>query len=69
MDFLIREALGFNALWYPKMNTDGLTWGNTEGDTESSRKSIRKGLRKLCKLTGVEYKSSQKLRKDHGVYI
>ncbi len=57
-----------NALWYPKMSTDGLSWGSTEGDTEASRKSFRRGLKKLCQLTGVEYKSSHKLRKGHGVY-
>ncbi|MHA1267989.1 MAG: hypothetical protein ACTSRS_22390 [Candidatus Helarchaeota archaeon] len=67
-DKLVRKELGNNALWYHKMSTDGLTWGNTDGDTEASRKSFRRGLRKLCNLTGVEYKSSHKLRKGHGVY-
>jgi len=67
-DDLLRKELGVNALWYPKMSTNGLTWGNTEGDTEASRKSFRRGLHKLCKLTGVKYKSSHKLRRGHGVY-
>jgi len=60
-DKLVRKELGNDALWYPKMSTDGLTWGNTDGDTKASRKSFRRGLRKLCDLTGIEYKSSHKL--------
>lgn len=67
-DNIVRKKLGLDALWYPKMSTDGLSWGKTEGDTEASRKSFRRGLKKLCKLTGVEYKSSHKIRKGHGVY-
>ena len=67
-DYLVRKELGINALWYPKMTTDGLSFGKTNGDTEASRKSFRRGLSKLCNLTGVEYKSSHKLRKGHGVY-
>lgn len=67
-DEILRKELGSDALCYPKMSTDGLRWGNSYGDTEASRKSFRRGLRKLCNLTGVEYKSSHKLRKGHGVY-
>jgi len=50
------------------MSSYGLSWGNTTGDTESSLKSFRRGLRKLCKVTEVEYESSHRLRKGHGIY-
>ena len=67
-DEKLRIERGVNSLWYPKMSTDGMNWGNTNGSTEASRKSFRRGLKKLCNLTGVEYRSSHKLRKGHGVY-
>lgn len=50
------------------MSMGGLSRGDTVGDTEASRKCFRRALEKLYKLTGVEYKSSHKLRKGHGVY-
>jgi len=69
-DDYIRAELGVNALWYPSLRTDGLHWSNREeiGDTESRRKSFRRGLKKLCDRAEVEYKSSHKFRRGHGVY-
>ncbi|MBA4420216.1 MAG: hypothetical protein C0391_03630 [Anaerolinea sp.] len=69
-DQLVRKELRPSDLWYPNLSTDGLRWSSNLGlsQSESRRKSFRRGLKKLCELVNIEYRSSHKLRRGHGVY-
>jgi integrase len=69
-DQLVRIELKPNDLWYPNLSTDGLRWSPTLGlsQSEARRKSFRRGLKKLCARVNIEYRSSHKIRRGHGVY-
>jgi integrase len=69
-DQLVRQELGTSALWYPNLSTDGLRWSPNLGlsQSEAGRKSFRRGLKKLCARVNIEYKSSHKIRRGHGVF-
>lgn len=69
-DQLVRKELGLSALWYPNLSTDGLRWSPNLGKSQSEarRKSFRRGIIKLCARVNIEYRSSHKIRRGHGVY-
>ena len=69
-DQYVRRELGISNLWYPNLSTDGLRWSPKLGSSQSEarRKSFRRGLKKLCTRTNIEYRSSHKIRRGHGVF-
>ena len=66
----VKSELGKDALWYSPVSTDGMEWTslNVLGSAESRRMSFSRGLKRLCRRSGVEYKSPHKLRNGHGVF-
>ena len=69
-DQLVRKELGKSALWYPNLSTDGLRWSKNMGvsHSEARRKSFTRGLKKMCARANIEYRSTHKIRRGHGVY-
>ncbi len=69
-DQLVRKEFRPTDLWYPNLSTDGLRWSSNLGlsQSESRRKSFRRGLQKLCARVNIEYRSSHKIRRGHGVF-
>jgi site-specific recombinase XerD len=68
-DDKVRSQLPESAMWYSGIHQDGETLAPIYTQKDSRREKVADGIKHVCKLAGVEFKSTHKFRHGHTVYV